>query len=130
MTSPGGRPPSLRLRLSGAAGKTESRSPVAGGVGRGTKKSIANWPAPCRLPSAPTRHVSRSLTRPHYFRPTSVSVARPLSVSAYTLVSRLCSMGLHRMREDADCGVVDASRRTEQDHPVLCIELRRRLRHD
>jgi len=30
------------------------------------------------------------------------------------------------MRKNADCGVIDAGRGAEQDHPILRIELRRR----
>jgi hypothetical protein len=33
------------------------------------------------------------------------------------------------MREDADRGVIDPGRGAEQDHPILCTKLRRRLRH-
>src|SRR5262249_60735505 len=36
---------------------------------------------------------------------------------------------LHRPRENPDRGMVDAGRGTEQDHPLLCIELGRRLCH-
>jgi hypothetical protein len=57
------------------------------------------------------------------FPPTEVafapSVARPLSVSVYAPLSRLCAMkspddhGLHRMGENADRGAVNAGRGTE-----------------
>jgi hypothetical protein len=44
MTSPDGRPPSLRLRPSAAAGKTECRSMVAGGVGRRARRAVSKQP--------------------------------------------------------------------------------------
>src|SRR5262249_25784338 len=44
MTSPDGRPPSLRLRPSAAAGKTECRSMVAGGVGRRASCAVSKQP--------------------------------------------------------------------------------------
>src|SRR5262245_54678315 len=38
--------------------------------------------------------------------------------------------GLHCPRRDSDRGMVDTSRGAEQDHSVLCTELRRRPCHD
>jgi hypothetical protein len=74
-----------------------------------------------------------------YFRSASsriaASVARPLSVSAYAPLSRLCAMnpqnghGLHRMVGDADGAVDNAGRDAEQNHVVLRVELRGRLFH-
>jgi hypothetical protein len=53
------------------------------------------------------------------------SVARPLSVSPYT--SRSCCIK-PRMAMDCMCGcrlrAVDAGRGAEQDHAILCVELR------
>jgi hypothetical protein len=66
-----------------------------------------------------------------YFRPAfseiAPSVAHPLSVSVYAPLSRLCAMnpGLHRMGENADRGVGNAGRGKEQNHSVLCAEIRR-----
>ena len=67
-----------------------------------------------------------------HFSPASSRIApsgaRPLSVSVYDPLSGLCH-GLHRMGENADRGVVNAGRGTEQNHSVLCAEFGRRLCH-
>ena len=63
-----------------------------------------------------------------------MSAARPLSVSAYAPLSRLARRipdghGLHRMREDANRGVVDPGRGAKQNYSILWAQLRRRLCH-
>src|SRR5205085_2432525 len=66
----------------------------------------------------------------------AASVARPLSVTVYAPLSRLCAMNprmanrLHRMGEDADRGMIYTGCGAEQNHSVLCAKFRCRLCHD